>query len=210
MNYIHPHLYSIICRIAANQTYYFECDNWRLKLREALFEQSTMADLDVGFDKEILCTEDPKQNLCKYQLFKYTDSLIQSLNDVENLSTWRVFGVNCIDTYETHFLKMASLDMVHNFEKPAFFPQYKTKIIELVNMLLINKFGYELRSVDEKYIKLDQIQGLFYCPDDKSKVNWYDLIYMIISPEAKQIIPPNMLEEFDCQELNYQFKINFL
>ncbi|ENV07786.1 hypothetical protein F966_03643 [Acinetobacter higginsii] len=210
MNYIHPYLFSIICRIAANRTYYFECDDWRLKLREALFEQSTMADLDMGFDKEILCTEDPKQNLSKYHLFKCTDSLIQSLNEVENLSTWRVFGVNCIDTYEIHFLKMASLDMVHNFEKPEFFPQYKTKIMELVNMLLTNKYGYELRSVDEKYIKLDQKQGLFYCPDDKSEANWYDLIYMIISPEAKQIIPKNMLEEFDCQELNYQFKINFL
>lgn len=210
MNYMHPYLFSIICRIAANQTYYFECDEWRLKLREALFEQSTMADLDIGFDTEILCTEDPKQNLCKYQLFKYTDSLIQSLNNVENLSTWRVFGVNCIDTYETQFLKMASLDMVHNFEKPEFFPQYKTKIIELINLLLTNKYGYELRSIDEKYIKLDQKQGLFYCPDDKSEVNWYDLIYMIISPEAKQIIPQHMLEEFDCHELNYQFKINFL
>ena len=210
MSYIYPHLFSIICRIAANRTYYFECDDWRLKLREALFEQSTMADLGIGFDTEILCTEDPKQNLCKYQLFKYTDSLIQSLNNVENLSTWRVFGVNCIDTYETHFLKMASLDMVHIFEKPEFFPQYKTKIIELINLLLTNKYGYELKSIDEKYIKLDQKQGLFYCPDDKSEVNWYDLIYMIISPEAKQIIPQHMLEEFDCQELNYQFKINFL
>ena len=210
MTYIPPHLFSIICRIAANQTYYFVYDDWRLKLREALFEQSTMADLDMGFDKEILCTEDPKQNLFKYQLFKYTGGLIQSLNDVENLSTWRVFGVNGIDTYETHFLKMASLDMVHNFEKPEFFPQYKTKIMELINMLLTNKYGYELRSVDEKYIKLDQKQGLFYCPDDKSEANWYDLMYMIISPEAKQIIPPNMLEEFNCQELSSQFKINFL
>ncbi|MFC6628711.1 hypothetical protein [Acinetobacter beijerinckii] len=210
MNYMHPHLFSIICRIAANQTYYFERDEWRLKLREALFEQSTMAELDMGFDAEILFTEDPKQNLCKYQLFKYTDSLIQSLNDVENLSTWRVFGVNSIDAYETHFLKMASLDMVHNFEKPELFPQYKTKIIELVNILLANKYGYELRSVDEKYIKLNQKQGLFYSPDDKSEANWYDLIYMIISPEAKQIIPQNMLEEFKCQELSYQFNINFL
>ncbi|WP_019384302.1 hypothetical protein [Acinetobacter venetianus] len=210
MAYISPYLFSIVCRIAANQTDYFECDDWRLKLREALFEQSTMADLDMGFDAEILFTEDPKQNLCKYQLFKYTDSLIQSLNDVENLSTWRVFGVNGIDAYETHFLKMVSLDMVHNFEKPELFPQYKTKIIELVNMLLANKYGYELRSVDEKYIKLDQKQELFYCPDDKSEANWYDLIYMIISPEAKQIIPQHMLEGFKCQELNYQFTINFL
>ena len=210
MSYIYPHLFSIICRIAANRTYYFECDDWRLKLREALFEQSTMADLGIGFDAEILFTEDPKQNLCKYQLFKYTDNLIQSLKDIEDLSVWRFFGIECIDEYETQFLKMASLDMVHNFEKPEFFPQYKTKIIELINLLLTNKYGYELRSIDEKYIKLDQKQGLFYCPDDKSEVNWYDLIYMIISPEAKQIIPQHMLEEFDCQELNYQFKINFL
>ena len=65
MNYMHPYLFSIICRIAANQTYYFECDEWRLKLREALFEQSTMADLDIGFDTENHCTEDPKQNLSK-------------------------------------------------------------------------------------------------------------------------------------------------
>ncbi|QNX62114.1 hypothetical protein [Acinetobacter seifertii] len=210
MNYIHPHLFSIICRIAANRTYYFECNGWRLKLREALFEQSTKADLDIGFDIEILFTEDPKQNLCKYHLFKYTDCLIQSLNEIENLSTWRFFGIDCGNEYKTEFLKMASLYMVHNFEKLEFFPQYKTKIIELINMLSINKYGYELRSVDEKYIKLDQKHGLFYCPDDKSEVNWYDLIYMIISPEAKQIVPQYMLEEFDCQELNYQFKINFL
>ena len=210
MNYIHPHLFSIICRIAANQTYYSECDDWHLKLREALFEQSTMVDLDMGFDKDILSTEDPKQNLCKYRLFKYTDCLIQSLNEIENLSTWRFFGIDCGNEYETKFLKMASLDMVHDFEKTEFFPQYKTKIMELVNMLITNKCGYELRSVDEKYIKLDQKEGIFYCPDDKSEVNWYDLIYMIISPEAKQIISQNMLEEFDCQDLNYQFKINFL
>lgn len=57
---MHPHLFSIICRIAANQTYYFERDEWSLKLREALFEQSTMAELDMGFDAEILFTEDPK------------------------------------------------------------------------------------------------------------------------------------------------------
>lgn len=63
MAYISPYLFSIVCRIAANQTDYFECDDWRLKLREALFEQSTMADLDMGFDAEILFTEDPKQNL---------------------------------------------------------------------------------------------------------------------------------------------------
>lgn len=49
MAYISPYLFSIVCRIAANQTDYFECDDWRLKLREALFEQSTMADLDMGF-----------------------------------------------------------------------------------------------------------------------------------------------------------------
>ena len=210
MTYIPPHLFSMICRIAANRAYYFEFDDWRLKLRNALFEQSAMAELDIGFDTEILFTEDPKQNLDKYQLFKYTDCLIQNLKEVENLSTWRVFGVNCIDEYETQFLQMASLDMVHNFEKLEFFPQYEIKIIELVNILLTNNYGYELRSDDGKYIKLDLKQGLFYCPDDKSEVNWYDLIYMIISPEAKQIIPQNMLEEFKCQDLSYQFSINFL
>lgn len=210
MTYIQPHLFSMICRIAANRAYYFEFDDWRLKLRDALFEQSAMAELDIGFDIEILFTEDPKQNLCKYHLFKYTDCLIQSLNEIENLSTWRFFGIDCGNEYKTEFLKMASLDMVHNFEKPEFFPQYKIKIIELVNMLITNKCGYELRSIDEKYIQWDQEQGLFYCLGDKSEVNWYDLIYMIISPEAKQIVPQRMLEEFDCQELNYQFKINFL
>lgn len=210
MAYIPPHLFSMICRIAANHTYYFLLDEWGIKLRNALFEESIKAELDIGFDEEILFTEDPKQSLAKYQLFKYTDCLIQNLKEVENLSTWRVFGVNCIDEYETQLLKMASLDMVHNFEKPEFFPQYEIKIIELVNILLTNNYGYELRSVDEKYIKLDLKQGLFYCPDDKSEVNWYDLIYMIISPEAKQIISQNMLEEFKCQELSYQFSISFL
>ncbi|RZF54458.1 hypothetical protein EXE30_04355 [Acinetobacter halotolerans] len=210
MTYIPPHLFSMICRVAANRAYYFEFDDWRLKLRNALFEQGAMAELNMGFDTEILFTEDPKQNLCKYQLFKYTDCLIQSLQEIENLSNWRFFGIDCINEYETKFLKIASLDMVHNFEKPEFFPQNKTKIIEMINILLTNKYGYELRSIDEKYIKLDQKQGLFYCPDDKSEVNWYDLTCMIISPEAKQIIPQNMLEEFECTELNYQLNINFL
>lgn len=210
MAYIPPYLFSIVCKIAANHTDHFLPDEWGVKFRNALFEESSNAELDIGFDEEILFTEEPKQNLCKYHLFKYTDSLIQNLKDVENLSIWRVFGVNCIDEYETQFLKMASLDMVHNFEKPELFPQYEIKIIELINILLTNKYGYELRSVEGKYIKLDLKKRLFYCPDDKSEVNWYDLIYMIISPEAKQIIPQHMLEEFDCQELNYQFKINFL
>lgn len=210
MNDIPPHLFSMICRIAANRTYYFEFDDWRLKLRNALFEQSAMAELGIAFDSEILFTEDPKQNLCKYQLFKYTESLIQSLKDFKNLSAWRFFGLDCTNEYETQFLKIASLEMVQNFERPEFFPQYKSKIIELVNILLTNKYGYELRSIGEKYIKLDQELELFYCPDDKNEVNWYDLIYMIISPEAKQIIPRKMLEGFECQELNYQFKINFL
>ena len=144
MTDIPPHLFSMICRIAANRAYYFEFDDWRLKLRDALFEQSAMAELDIGFDIEILFTEDPKQNLCKYHLFKYTDCLIQSLNEIENLSTWRFFGIDCGNEYKTEFLKMASLDMVHIFEKPEFFPQYKTKIIELINLLLTNKYGYEL------------------------------------------------------------------
>lgn len=210
MTNIPPHLFSMICRIAANRSYYFEFDDWRLKLRNALFEQSAMAELGLGFDTEILFTEDPKQNLCKYHLFKYTDCLIQSLQDIENLSTWRLFEIDCVNEYETQFLKMASLEMVHYFEKTELFPQYKPKIVELVNILLSHKYGYELRSVDEKYIKLDLKQGLFYCPDEKSEVNWYDLIYMIISPEAKQIIPQHMLEEFKCQDLSYQFSINFL
>ncbi|MCH7336828.1 hypothetical protein [Acinetobacter sp. NIPH 2699] len=210
MNDIPPHLFSMICRIAANRTYYFEFDEWRINLRNALFEQSTMAELNIGFDIEVLFTEDPKQNLCKYQLFKNTDSLIQSLKDIENLSAWRFFGIECIDEYETQFLKIASLEMVQYFEKTDLFPQYKSKIIELVNILLTHKYGYELRSVDEKYIKLDQQKGIFYCPDDKSEVNWYDLTYMIISSEAKQVIPENMLKEFECQELNYQLNINFL
>ncbi|ENW18607.1 Uncharacterised protein [Acinetobacter haemolyticus] len=80
----------------------------------------------------------------------------------------------------------------------------------MINMLLIHKYGYELRSVDEKYIKLDEKQGVFYCPDDESEVNWYDLTYMVISLEAKQVIPINILDEFKCQELNYQFNISFL
>ena len=210
MSYIYPHLFSIICRIAANRTYYFECDDWRLKLREALFEQSTMADLGIRFDTEILFTEDTKQNLCKYQLLKYTDNLIQSLKDIEDLSAWRFFGIECIDEYETRSLKLASLELVQSFEKTEIFPLHRSKIIEMINMLLIHKYGYELRSVDEKYIKLDEKQGVFYCPDDESEVNWYDLTYMIISLEAKQVIPINILDEFKCQELNYQFNISFL
>lgn len=117
MAYIHPYLFSIICKIAANHTDHFLPDEWGVKFRNALFEQSLMAEL-IGFDEEILFTEDPKQNLFEYQLFKYTNSLIQNLKDVENLSIWRVFGVNCIDEYQTQFLKMASLNMLHNFEKP--------------------------------------------------------------------------------------------
>ena len=210
MAYIYPYLFSIICKIAANHTDHFLPDEWGVKFRNALFEQSLMAELGIGFDKEIFFTEDPKQNLSKYHLFKNTDRLIQSLKDIENLSAWRFFGIDIIDEYETQFLKMASLDMVQFFEKPEFFPQYESKIIELINILLTNKYGYELRSIDEKYIKLDQEQGVFYCPDDKSEANWYDLTCMIISPEAKQIIPQNMLEEFKCQELNYQLDINFL
>ena len=118
MAYIHPYLFSIICIIAANHTDHFLPDEWGVKFRNALFEQSLMAELGIGFDKEIFFTEDPKQNLSKYHLFKNTDRLIQSLKDIENLSAWRFFGIDIIDEYETQFLKMASLNMLHNFEKP--------------------------------------------------------------------------------------------
>ena len=80
MTYIPPHLFSMICRIAANRAYYFEFDDWRLKLRNALFEQSAMAELDIGFDTEILFTEDLKQNLDKYQLLLMNDLAFRVLS----------------------------------------------------------------------------------------------------------------------------------
>ena len=118
MAYIHPYLFSIICKIAANHTDHFLPDEWGVKFRNALFEQSLMAELGIGFDKEIFFTEDPKQNLSKYHLFKNTDRLIQSLKDIENLSAWRFFGIDIIDEYETQFLKMASLNMLKKKKKP--------------------------------------------------------------------------------------------
>ena len=80
----------------------------------------------------------------------------------------------------------------------------------LIDVLLKNKCGYELRDIEGQYTKFFHDLDDFYCTDSKQKVEWYDLVYIVTLPDAKSLIPIEMqhvLDDFECHESNFDLKI---
>ena len=203
---LHPDLFTAISRITANHISSIE-NEWCLRFRDELFRESEIAACGLGFNINILYTEVAEQSLFKYHCFKSTDIIIQSMGDIENLSAWRFLGLDWSDDYNTQYLKKASSLMVSYFEIPERFPQKKDKIIELIELLLKYKCGYELRDIEGQYVKFKHDLNDFYCTDNMKKVKWYDLDYIVTLPEAKDLIPLDVLNSFIYQELSFQLTI---
>ncbi|MDM1758185.1 MULTISPECIES: hypothetical protein [Acinetobacter] len=206
---IHPDLFAAICRITANHIPSYE-NEWCLKLRDELFRESEIASCGLGFDTEILYTTVPEQKIFKYRCFKSTDILIQNMEAVENLSAWAYMGLDWSDNFDTQYLKQASKLMLTQFEKPDLFPQKKQSIVNLIDLLLKHKCGYELRDIEGQYTKYFHDRNDFYCTDNMQKVEWYDLVYIVTLPNAKSLIPieiQHVLDEFECAEYSYNLII---
>lgn len=205
---IHDVFVSIIFRITANNIFVDEIDSWVSRFRHELFKQSEIITLGIGYDQDICLSENDCDDYFKYFIFSKTKYLIHSLKETEDLSTWYLMGIDGFNhEYKTDNLKEASRLIVTYFEKPERFPQKKDKIIELIDLLLKYKCGYELRDIDGQYVKFKHDLNNFYCTDNMKKVKWYDLDYIVTLPEAKDLIPLDVLNNFIYQELSYQLTI---
>ena len=185
---IHDTLVSMIFRIAANNIIVDDIESWASKFKHELFMQSKLMDLGLGYDQEICLSENDRDHYFKYLIFRETEHLICSLRETEDLSTWRLMGMdgfNC--EYKTEDLKEASRLIVAYFEKPERFPQIKAQIIELIELLLKYKCGYELRDIDGQYVRFNSELDCFYCANNMKKVKWYDLSYIVTLPQTKDL-----------------------
>ncbi len=200
-----------IFRMTANNNNFSAHGEWWSNFRNRLFEECELIECGIGYHMDIDNTENSEEYYLKYLCFKQVDCLIQSMNEFENLSAWRFMGLEWSDEYNTQHLKEASQTIVSYFEKPEFFPQKKDKIVELIDVLLKYKCGYDLRDIEGQYIKYNHQLNEFYCTDNMKKIKWYDLVSIITLPDAKLLIPQDMqkiLDEFHLLELSSHLTIS--